>query len=211
MDRVDEILYLYEDVEAPVNVLERLKATDPDKELRQKGLLPPLQQVEMAHGGRIGLDNGGLSFSRGGKKRNPLTSEMTPEQIRKQNAQKTFRKKGLGSASESNPKFVDFLETYKTRDQQTLERGEELKKANKLKNKARTIEAIKELPGDVVLKGSNRIKDGFLIRQNLLNSYHTFFEQAYDEAIEAGGLFNRADLGRAVIKKIEEAYPKSYR
>jgi predicted transcriptional regulator len=161
----------------------------------------------MAHGGRIGLDNGGLSFSRGGKKRNPLTSEMTPEQIRKQNAQKTFRKKGLGSASESNPKFVDFLETYKTRDQQTLERGEELKKANKLKNKARTIEAIKELPGDVVLKGSNRIKDGFLIRQNLLNSYHTFFEQAYDEAIEAGGLFNRADLGRAVIKKIEEAYP----
>ena len=63
----------------------------------------------MAHGGRIGLDNGGLSFSRGGKKRNPLTSEMTPEQIRKQNAQKTFRKKGLGSASESNPKFVDFL------------------------------------------------------------------------------------------------------
>jgi hypothetical protein len=59
MDRVDEILYLYEDdVEAPVDVLERLKATDPDKELRQKGLLPPLQQVEMADDGRTGFKDG---------------------------------------------------------------------------------------------------------------------------------------------------------
>ena len=147
---------------------------------------------------RQGYQKGGLAFSRGGKKRNPRITEMTEEQRRKQNAQKTFRKKGLGSATMENPKFVEFLKNYKTRDEQTLERGEERAKKNALKNKSMRLEEIVKVePGKMT----------FNQRTKLLNSYHKFFEQAYEEAVEAGGLFNRADLSRSVIKKIEEAYP----
>ena len=177
MDRVDEILFLYED-----------------------------DVVEMADGGRVpfqlganeAMRRGAMRFSESGKKRNPRVKEMTEAERRKQNAQKTFRKKGLGSATEKNPKFVEFLKNYKTREEQILERGQERAKKNAAKNKAMRLEEIVKVePGKMT----------FNQRTKLLNSYHDFFEQAYKEAVDAGGLFNRADISRAVIKKIEETYP----
>ena len=44
-------------------------------------------------------------------------------------------------------------------------------------------------------------------RTKLLDSYHVFFKEAYDERINSGEIFGKADVARDVIKKIEIKYP----
>jgi len=44
-------------------------------------------------------------------------------------------------------------------------------------------------------------------RTKLLDSYHVFFKEAYDERINSGKIFGKADVARDVIKKIEIKYP----
>ena len=44
-------------------------------------------------------------------------------------------------------------------------------------------------------------------RTKLLDSYHDFFKEAYDERVKIGEPFGKADIARDVIKKIELKYP----
>ena len=44
-------------------------------------------------------------------------------------------------------------------------------------------------------------------RTKLLDSYHDFFKEAYDERVKIGEPFGKSDLVRDVIKKIELKYP----
>ena len=68
--------------------------------------------------------------------------------------------------------------------------------------KALTITYPKDATKDLEIK-----KMSYNERTKLLDSYHDFFKEAYDERVKIGEPFGKADIARDVIKKIELKYP----
>ena len=139
-----------------------------------------------AEGGRMGFEKG------------LLVEDLTEAEL--VNAQSAARKKGITGAKDSQ-EFADFVggDTYTRLSTKKSERLETKNIKAAETAKSLDINEIAKLPADTKLSFNQRTK--------LLDSYHDFFKEAYNERVKLGEPFGKADIARDVIKKIELKYP----
>ena len=127
-----------------------------------------------------------------------LVSDLTPQEL--VNAQSAARKKGI-TGKKGSEEFAKFVGNGYTR-QATKTAQFKAKKVLEAADIAKSLELseIAKLPADAKLSYNQRTQ--------LLDSYHTLFEEAYHERVKSGQAFGKSDLVRDVIEKIEIKYPK---